>query len=207
VTPSHDILLATDEGVRKVDPDALRHNEIRLLPPPFPYILTRSMRCNYLYFGRDSSLWLVSGKEITRIDREGGKQTFTGENGLPPGQISSILQDLENNIWFTNEQNGLVKLVSRQVEFYTQPEPGFTMTDISARDNSDSVWFYDRLKKSLLLTRGNIRKIYRGIGFLPPPIMSLSGRRAMSLPERRSMRCISFPDSGTGPRCSSGILA
>jgi ligand-binding sensor domain-containing protein len=49
---------------------------------------------------------------------------FTGENGLPPGQINSILQDRENNMWFTNEQNGLVKLVSRQVEFYTQPEPG-----------------------------------------------------------------------------------
>jgi signal transduction histidine kinase len=178
VTPSHDILLATDEGVRKVDPDALRHNEIRLLPPPYPYFLTRSMRCGYLYFGRDSSLWLVSGKEVTRINREGGEQIFTGENGLPPGQINSILQDLENNIWFTNEQNGLVKLVSRKVEFYTQPEPGFTMTDISARDNSDSVWFYDRLKKSLLLTRGNIRKIYRGIGFLPPANHVLIGQKS-----------------------------
>ncbi|HEV3326503.1 MAG TPA: two-component regulator propeller domain-containing protein, partial [Puia sp.] len=178
VTPSHDILLATDKGVRKVDPDALGHDEIRLLSPPFPYARTSGMLSSYLYFGRDSSLWLVCGKEITRIDREGSKQTFTGENGLPPGQINSILQDCENNIWFTNEQNGLVKLVSRQVEFYTQPEPGFTMTDISARDNSDSVWFYDRFKTSLLLVRGNMMKIYRGVGVLPSAYQVLIGKRS-----------------------------
>jgi signal transduction histidine kinase/ligand-binding sensor domain-containing protein len=176
VTPFHDILVATDEGVRKVDPAALQQHEIRLLPPPFPYDRTGALLSTCLYFDRGGNLWLVCGKEIVRIGRGGDIQTLGGKNGLPPGQILSILQDQENNIWFTNEQNGLIKLVSRYVEFFTQPEPGFTVTDISARDNSDSVWFYDRFKKTLLLMKGNIKKIYRGSGVVPEANHVLIGR-------------------------------
>ncbi len=168
VTPSHDLLLATNKGVLKVDPNALQHHTVRLLPPPAPYGQTLALLSSYLYFDKSGNFWLVCGKEVVRIDREGNQQTFTSENGLPPGEINSILQDRENNIWFTNEQNGLAKLVSRQVEFFTQPARGFTMTDMSTRDNSDSVWFYDRFKKSLLLIRGKTKKIFRGLGTLPP---------------------------------------
>ncbi|HZE85393.1 MAG TPA: two-component regulator propeller domain-containing protein, partial [Puia sp.] len=177
VTPSHDLLLSTGDGVRKIDPEALLHDHFHLLLPPFPYQHTGAFAANYLYFDREKNFWLVSGKAITRIDGEGNEQVFEEENGLPPGQTSSILQDRENNIWFTNEQNGVVKLVSPQVQFYTRPEPGFNVTDISARDNSDSVWFYDRDKRSLLLVRGTTKKIYRGLGILPPANHILIGQK------------------------------
>ena len=181
VTPSHDVLLATSEGIRKVDPTALKHHEIRLLPPPFPWGQAGPLLGSYLYFDRSGNFWMVCGKVVIRIDREGAKQTFTGENGLPPGEINSILQDRENNIWFTNEQNGLVKLVSRQVEFFAHPGRGFTMTDISTRDNSDSVWFYDRYKKSLLLVSGNTKKIFRGLGAFPPANHVIIGQKSYAI--------------------------
>jgi signal transduction histidine kinase/ligand-binding sensor domain-containing protein len=177
-TPFHDLLLATDDGVRKVDPEALERHEIRLLPPPLPYAVTNVMVSTCLYFDRGGGLWLVCGKDIIRIGREGDQQTFSGENGLPPGQILSILQDRENNIWFTNEQNGLVKLVSRYVEFFTEPAPGFTVSDISARNNSDSVWFYDRFRKTLLLMRGKTTKLFRGLGDVSPANRILIGKRS-----------------------------
>ncbi|HMH24072.1 MAG TPA: two-component regulator propeller domain-containing protein [Puia sp.] len=177
VSPSHELLLATGDGVRKIDPDGLRHNHILTLPLPFSYRETGSLTCSFLYFDRSGNFWLVSGKTVSRIDRDGNKQVFTQENGLPPGQTNSILQDRENNIWFTNEQNGVVRLVGRQVQFYTQPEAGFTVTDMSARANSDSVWFFDRHKERLLLVRGGMKKIYRCIGVLPPADHILIGQK------------------------------
>lgn len=176
VTPAHTILLATGEGVRAVDTFALQNGILRLLPPAFPYSKAEHLISSCLYFDRSGDFWLVCGKEVNRIDGKGKRQIFSDNNGLPPGEIFSIMQDRENNMWFTNEQNGLVKLVSHQVEYYTQPAPGFTMTDISTRESSDSVWFYDSHNKSLLLIRGNTEKIYRALGAVPRADRFVIGR-------------------------------
>jgi len=38
---------------------------------------------------------------------------------------TSVFQDSENNIWFTNEQTGLCKLTNQQLAFYPEIKPGF----------------------------------------------------------------------------------
>lgn len=167
ITPNGHLLLTTDEGVREVDAEALSHHIFHLLPPPHPYTTAGNILSEYLYFDRDSSLWLVPTRKIIRIDRGGGQQQFSEAGGLPTGETTSILEDRENNMWFTNEQNGIVKLVSRHVQYYPQPEPGFTVTDISARSNNDTVWFFDAVKKTLLLMRGRAKKTYRAAGPVP----------------------------------------
>jgi signal transduction histidine kinase/streptogramin lyase len=167
LTPANDLLLAMDNGIRKVDPETLSHHILRLLPPPAPYSAAKDIGSNFLYFDKDASLWLVASGRIIRIDKDGNNQQFTEASGLPPGPITSLLQDRENNIWFTNEQNGVVKLVNRQVQFYTQLERGFVVTDIYAGGSSDSVWFYDAHKKTLRLMAGNASKTYQGTGPLP----------------------------------------
>ena len=167
LTPTGDLLLTTDEGVRKVDAGALSHNIFHLLPPPHPYTTAGNIASGYLYFDRDSSLWLAPPHQVMRIGRDGSRQLFNEAGGLPIGETTSILEDKENNIWFTNEQNGIARLASRHVQFYPQPEPGFTVTDISANSNSDSIWFYDAVKKTLLLKAGALKKTYHTTSPLP----------------------------------------
>ena len=170
VTPSGDVLVATSEGVRKFW-------ESRLLPPPHPYERAGSIRSGYMYFDRSASLWLLSGQEAIRIDREGKASPFSSVNGLPPGDISGVLQDRENNIWFTNEVNGLIRLVSSQVELYARPMPGFSVSDVSARDNSDSVWFFDRGRRLLLMMKGDSKRLFHGSGAIPDGERILFGPR------------------------------
>ena len=167
LAPTGDLLLTTSEGVRRVDATALSHNIFHLLPPPHPFEETGNIISTYLYFGRDSSLWLAPTHKVMRIGRDGSKQLFSEAGGLPAGAITSILEDRESNMWFTNEQNGIVKLANWHVRFYPQPEPGFTVTDISARTSSDSVWFFDAGKKTLLLMTDNVKKTFHAAGPLP----------------------------------------
>lgn len=192
LTPNNDLLLTTDEGVRKVDAEALSHNIFHLLPPAPPYAAAGNIVSGYLYFDRDSSLWLVPSHQVLRIGRDGCRQLFSEAGGLPIGATTSIIEDKENNIWFTNEQNGIARLASRHVRFYPQPAPGFTVTDISVRSNSDSVWFFDAGKKALLLRTGNAQKVYHAAGTLPQAGHLLVGDKRIWLIGPRDIYTLHF---------------
>ncbi|HXB96111.1 MAG TPA: two-component regulator propeller domain-containing protein, partial [Puia sp.] len=159
-TPTHDILVGTSRGVRRLDTFALRQDSIHLLPPPDLYTTAAKMISWYMYFDRSGSLWLSAPEAVVRIGKGGDRQAFTPYNGLPAGAINFILQDRENNMWFGNEQNGVVKLVDGQVQFYSPIRPGFKVTDLSARENSDSVWMYDGTDGDLLLVHGDKQTIF-----------------------------------------------
>ncbi|HVU58452.1 MAG TPA: two-component regulator propeller domain-containing protein [Puia sp.] len=176
--PNGDLLLATSEGVRKIDEAALSHNILHLQSPSPPYEEAGNIGSGYLYFDKDAGLWLVPAHKVIRIGKDGSRQEFSEASGLPAGETNAVLQDKENNIWLTNEQNGIVKLVSPHVQFYSQPQPGFTVTDISARSGSDSVWFYDANRRTLLLQTGNIKKTFQGVGTLPLAGHILIARKA-----------------------------
>ncbi|HEY4207177.1 MAG TPA: two-component regulator propeller domain-containing protein [Puia sp.] len=206
VAPTGDLLLATDRGVRKVDAEALSHNTLRLHSPPHPYEKAGDVASSFMYFDRDFGLWLTPAHKVQRIARDGSMQEFSEEGGLPTGGTTAVLQDKENNIWFTNEQNGIVKLVCPHVQFYSQPWQGFNVTDISARSNSDSVWFYDANRKILLLTTGRQKKTFKVAGPLPVANHILMGAKAYLigardiytlrfLPKQRFKASLLFHDS------------
>ncbi len=71
-------------------------------------------------------------------------------------------------MWFTNEQNGITKLARQEVEFYSEPRPGFTITDIYADTHSDSVWLCDAMHRILMLDYKGRREIFHGAGKPPP---------------------------------------
>ena len=167
-SPANDLLVSTNTGIRKIDPGALTQNTIRLLDLPPPYQAANFLPCHFMFFDNAHNLWLTSGKEIIKIDREGVQRSFNTSNGLPGGINNSIFQDQENNIWFTNGQNGITKLANQQLQFYGQPQPGFTISDLSASNLDDSVWCYDNTRRDLLLLTGKTQKIIHGIGPLPP---------------------------------------
>ncbi|MDP4247288.1 MAG: two-component regulator propeller domain-containing protein, partial [Bacteroidota bacterium] len=166
-SPHGEIMIATSRGVRRLDTLALRHDSVRLEEPDFPYRAADHIISNYLYFDRSGNFWLVADNGITEIDRTGKSNLFNMANGMPPGTNNSVFQDRENNMWFTNAQNGVTKLASREVEFYPSPSPGFVTTDIYSDGQHDSTWFYDGLAHTLLLVTGNSRQYFHGTGDLP----------------------------------------
>jgi signal transduction histidine kinase/ligand-binding sensor domain-containing protein len=166
-SPEGDLLVTTRYGLRKLDPDSLSHNRVSLISPPFPYQTADSLFSSFLYFDRSKNLWLSSGDAIQKIDREGRQHTFNTANGLPAGINNSIFQDGEDNMWFTNDQNGITMLASQEVEFYAEPAPGFLAQDLYADERSDSTWFYNAPERSLLLETREGQKVFHGTGELP----------------------------------------
>ena len=177
-SPEGAILASTLQGMRQVDPDALRQNKVRLLSPPFPYRAADTLPGGCIYFDRSRNLWLSTPDGIVKINPEGKKQLFNTVNGLPAGVNNSIFQDAENNMWFANEQNGITKLVNQEVEFYSQVKPGLSVNTLYADGHSDSSWFYDEAESKLLLDARSGQKVFHGIGPLPSPGEILIGKNA-----------------------------
>jgi signal transduction histidine kinase/ligand-binding sensor domain-containing protein len=180
-SPANDILAATGQGIRKVDPQALRQNTIRLVASPPPYQQADSVTGSSMLFDNSRDLWVSTtpfGKEIIKIGRDGRRQSFSTANGLPDGTNNSVFQDRENNIWFASNQNGITKLVDPKVQFYSEPQPGFTLTDMFADPNSDSVWFYDAIRHDLLLHTEKGPITIHGVGPIPSQGHIIMGKNA-----------------------------
>jgi signal transduction histidine kinase/ligand-binding sensor domain-containing protein len=175
-SPGHDLLLNTSAGIRMLDTTALGQQRLRLLPPPYPYSRAGAGPFKCLFFDHTRGLWLAATTSLTRIDPQGKLQTFAPLNGLPAVSVNFILQDRENNMWFGSDQNGAMKLVNPQLEFYGQLAPGFTSTDIAC--NNDSVWAYDAPGHRLLLLHGDTRKVFSGQGHPPAAGRILMGKRS-----------------------------
>lgn len=171
-SPVHDILLNTNKGIQKLDTNALSEHRIRLIHYPAGYGPYK-----YMYFDRNRALWLATAGELMRIDAEGNRQSFAPWSGITGGAINFILQDHENTMWFGSEQNGVLKLVTRGLQFYPRIVPGFIASDLSC--HNDSVWLYDQLDHELLLVKKDLTtKLFYGQGKLPHAGRILMGKRA-----------------------------
>ena len=177
-SPAQDILVGTARGLRRLDSTALHHQVIRQLPPPDSYAGAEEMAGRYMYFDHTGNLWLSAPDGVVRFSKNGERQTFAPSNGLPAGAVNFILQDRENNMWFANEQNGVVKLVGQQVQLFSPIRPGFVVTDLFAGGSGDSVWMFDGLHRQLLLMQGGTQKIFHCAGSLPPNSFIAIGKKA-----------------------------
>jgi signal transduction histidine kinase/ligand-binding sensor domain-containing protein len=125
-----------------------------ILLEPFPYsnhfpkgILPRS-----IYKDRQNNFWIATLKGVYKISPDGDTTLLRKENGLTIDLQTSVFQDHENNMWFTNEHTGLCKLSNQQLVYFPLYKPGLTTTDISVTPNTDSVWLYDAIHHQALLT-------------------------------------------------------
>ena len=116
-----------------------------ILLKPFPYStqFPKGILPRVFCKDRQNNLWVGTLKGVYKISPDGDTILFRKENGLPIDFQTSIFQDQEDNIWFTNEHTGLCKLSNQQLVYYPQYKPGLTVTDISVTPFTDSVWFYD----------------------------------------------------------------
>ncbi|GGA81560.1 sensor histidine kinase [Puia dinghuensis] len=177
-SPANDILVTTSEGVRVIDKEALKEGSIVTARLPPPYQAANDLHAGYFYFDRSAALWLSTEDGIIKLDTSGEKEVFNVSTGLPPGYTSGIFQDKENNVWFANDRNGIIKIASRQVLHYTQPKPDFTANDLYTDAGSDSLWLYDGARHEILLVKGERQQLFHGLGPLPGKGHIFIGKRS-----------------------------
>ena len=133
-----------------------------LLLKPFPYstYFPKGILPRFFCKDRQNNLWVTTLRGVYKIGPDGDTILFTKGNGLPIDFQTSIFQDRENNMWFTNEHTGLCKLTNQQLVYYPEFKPGLTVTDISVTPSTDSVWLYDVIHRQAWLStpRGQPKK-------------------------------------------------
>ena len=125
-----------------------------ILLKPFPYSghFPKGILPRYICKDRQNNLWVATLKGVYKINPDGDTTLFTKENGLSIDFQTSIFQDHENNMWFTNEHTGLCKLSNQQLVYFPQYKPGLSVNDISVTPFTDSVWLFDADHRQALLT-------------------------------------------------------
>ena len=125
-----------------------------ILLKPFPYSnhFPKGIVPRGICKDRQNNLWVATLKGVYKISPGGDTTRFTKENGLSIDFQTSIFQDHENNMWFTNEHTGLCKLSNQQLVYFPQYKPGLAVNDISVTPFTDSVWLFDADHRQALLT-------------------------------------------------------
>ena len=125
-----------------------------ILLKPFPYLtqFPKGIIPRVFCKDRQNNLWIGTLEGVYKISPNGNTLRFTKENGLPIDFQTSIFQDQENNMWFTNEHTGLCKLSNQQLVYFPEFKPGLTVTDISVTPFTDSVWLYDVIHREAWLS-------------------------------------------------------
>jgi len=178
-TPDGGVLAATAAGIRSLDKTALHQDSIRILHLTNNYKGADSTVSRCLYFDHHRNLWISTEKGLKKLDASTGRQEiYTVANGLPPGFIEAIFQDKEDNVWFANDRNGIVKLPSRPMAWYSNPQPGFTVNDLCVVPGTDSIWFFDSNRRNLLLIADGTQQLFQPEGEVPPTANIYMGRNA-----------------------------
>jgi signal transduction histidine kinase/ligand-binding sensor domain-containing protein len=133
---------------------------IVLKPFPYPAWFPKGILPRAICKDRQNNLWVTTLKGVYKISPDGDTTLFTKENGLTIDFQTSVFQDHENNMWFTNEHTGLCKLSNQQLVYFPVYKQGLTVNDISVSPFTDSVWLYDVDHRQALLTlpRGQTKR-------------------------------------------------
>src|SRR5215831_7905250 len=150
-SPQKEILISGVDGIRQLNQQALSENKIVFDPIPSIYKPFEKGITGFIFFDRQQNFWGATNNGVIKLDPEGKLTFYSVANGLIVNGCTSIFQDRENIMWFTNDETGISKLANPRFEFYPQFRPGFLTTDIYASEKSDSVWFLDGIHNKVLL--------------------------------------------------------
>ena len=129
-------------------------------PLPDSLGIPRNLFPHQMFKDRQSNIWMACMEGVYKVSKRGQLTVFTVENGLTTNNQSSVFQDNENNIWFTNGQTGLTKLSNQELVYYPEYKPGHAPIDIFVRQSSDSVWVYDGVHREVMLVLPNGKTEY-----------------------------------------------
>ncbi len=160
-TPNNDVLISTQSGFFKIDKAAMESGKILLTNASAQYHIPESFGPAFVFFDNEKNEWLL-GLGVLKIDVKGKSTLFDLQNGLPENEQEFFFQDKENIIWLAGAHSGICKMVNQQLESFTEWRPGFHESFLSADNSSDSLWFYDATRNTILLRYDNADEIFAG---------------------------------------------
>lgn len=193
LSPSGDVVVSALDGIYTINQAMLTRDSISLSTLSSPYREASKIQCEYMMFDRAGNLWVAKGKEIIKTGRDGVRTVIGVGGNLPVTLISSIFEDREGNVWVAYAQSGIARLQSQHIRYYPQVQPDFTINDLFARSNSDSVWAFDWFGHRLLLLTGNSRQIFQGVGPMPSSGHILFGQSGWMTSQRTIYRIHFLP--------------
>ena len=146
-----ELWVLTTKGLHAIDKPGITENHVPLKSLPDSFQTITKFPTPSLFRDRQKNFWLATGEGVRRIAMNGETTLFTTSNGLPMNMQTSIFQDAEDNMWFTNEQTGACKLSNQQLAYYPTWKPNYSVSDIFIKPNSDSVWFFDQSHQRISL--------------------------------------------------------
>jgi len=190
----NELWIATATGLFRMEKLGKPGEPVTLEPLPDSYHIPKDLVVSVMYKDRQSNLWMATGKGVCRIKKGGEITWFTTQNGLTTNFQTSIFQDRENNIWFTNDQTGLSKLSNQQLAFYPYAvfKDGYAPTGIFIGRGSDSVWLYDgnHHRVSLQLPNGQTKEFTNNEPQHPPFSKFVAGNERYLLSGNKIYRWI-----------------
>lgn len=156
----NELWISSGHGMLMLDTISFNKGSINFLPLPESYHIPKNLFARFFYKDRQENIWLAAPTGVYKKGKDGSLATFTTENGLTTNEQISILQDYENNMWFTNELSGLSKLTSQQLTYYPALRHDLMTDEIYIHPSSDSVFIYDghHQKLALFLPNGQTKE-------------------------------------------------
>jgi signal transduction histidine kinase/ligand-binding sensor domain-containing protein len=175
ILPDHDFFLLGKDNKERVwlsisgkpfilDSIALLNGRIQLIPPTGNYSALRDYSTLNMCFDKNS-IWTVFRKnlknqDIRHIEESGSIHTTPLPEQAIASDIKNIFIDSENNIWLSNDGEGVFKIVKSPLQILTAPFSE-TRSYINAVSYfGERTWFRTNRNKLLLETAGGLQQIY-----------------------------------------------
>ncbi len=188
---SNELWISTLDGIYELDIESMKRRKLMLKEIAPSAHIPASIIPLGIFSDRQKNTWITTSNGVYRINQDGHATLFTIENGLTTNLQTSIFQDHENNMWFTNEQTGLSKLSNPRMAYYPEIRKDFTATDIFIPRAGDSIWLYDGYHNRMLILdpTGPILE-YRNTKAMSHTARFVAGKKNWLLSENKIYRLI-----------------
>ncbi len=170
-----DIWLACAKGIIIIDKQQLQQGKIIFKPLPIKFNQLKNNPYGFVFYDRHKNLWVSqSQKGLLKIDNAGIAKTYAAVNGLLSNNVASLFEDRESALWFINDNYGVQKLVSNNIELISKPF-GSLIHSIAINSTGDSVYYWDNVRKKIFLQTAATLKIYTVKNIVNSFNLSVSG--------------------------------
>ncbi|WP_462250658.1 sensor histidine kinase [Ferruginibacter sp.] len=155
-----DIWLACTKEILIIDKQQLQQGNVIFKPLPLKFQQLKNNAYGFVFYDSNKNLWASqSQKGLLKISTAGTVKNYTSANGLLSNNVAGLYEDRESALWFINDNYGVQKLVSNNIELISRPF-GSYIQSLAVNSAGDSVYYWDMLQKKIFLQTTAGLKIY-----------------------------------------------
>ncbi|MGZ8545616.1 MAG: ligand-binding sensor domain-containing protein, partial [Flavisolibacter sp.] len=136
------IWISTTRGLKCLDQDALKNENLILKDIPFSYKKLIGNITGTVYFDKNGNCLISYGAKIHKVERDKRMVTLDASNGLEIGSINELFVDREGLIWMATEGNGAVKWKGTEIKMINSFSGKPSLITAITKQN-DTVWLFN----------------------------------------------------------------